>query len=56
MQALPVKNVKHSFQDNTNCPYCSGKLRHTGNYNDKTGKPVLICSNADCFFNQVEFS
>lgn len=56
MKALMVESVKHKFQDNAECPFCSGRLQHTGAYDPKTGEPVLICSNADCFFNQVDFA
>ncbi len=46
---------KFEFQDNSECPFCNGRLQHTGAYENRTGKAILKCNNPDCYFNQVDF-
>lgn len=56
MNGLGVKQEKFKLQDGMECPFCTERLQHTGEYDSKTGKPILRCSKDTCYFNQVSFS
>ncbi len=44
------------FKQGDECPFCDGELYLTGEKDRDSGKEVFMCTNDDCFFNQVQFN
>lgn len=54
-ESLKVEYVPKEFKNGDDCPFCSGQLYDISKGGLNGDEFQLKCTNAECFFNRVDF-